>query len=56
MRRAEIPKNTFPTAEEDVSAARLTPDTVQTRSPSYRLACTDEDFLLRDELRPVRLT
>jgi hypothetical protein len=55
MTRAKISKNTFPTAEEDVNAARLTPDTVQTRSPSYRLAYTDEDFLLRDELRPVRL-
>jgi uncharacterized protein (TIGR00730 family) len=51
----EVPKSAFPTAEEDVSAARLTPDTLQTRSPSYRLAYSDEDFLLRDELRPVRL-
>lgn len=28
--------------------------TAQTRSPSYRLAFRDEDFLLREELRPVR--
>ena len=55
MTRPVIPKSAFPTAEEDVSAARLTPDTAQTRSPSYRLAYTDEEFLLRDELRPVRL-
>ena len=55
MTRPELPKSAFPTAEEDVSAARLTPDTIQTRSPSYRLAYTDEEFLLRDELRPVRL-
>lgn len=55
MTRPELPKSAFPTAEEDVSAARLTPDTIQTRSPSYRLAYTDEAFLLRDELRPVRL-
>ena len=55
MTRPELPKSTFPTAEEDVSAARLSPDTAQTRSPSYRLAYTDDDFLLRDELRPVRL-
>lgn len=48
-------KSPFPTAEEDVSAASLTADTVQTRSPSYRLAYSDEEFLLRDELRPVRL-
>lgn len=55
MARHEIPESAFPTAEEDVSAARLTPETRQTRSPSYRLAYTDEEFLLRDELRPVRL-
>ena len=29
-------------------------DTAQTRSPSYRLAFRDTDFLLREELRPVR--
>ena len=55
MTTTEIPESPFPTAEEDVSAARLAPDTNQTRSPSYRLAYTDEAFLLRDELRPVRL-
>ena len=55
MTPPQIPESPFPTAEEDVSAARLTPDTLQTRSSSYRLAYTDEDFLLRDELRPVRL-
>ena len=31
------------------------PDTPQTRSKSYRLAFADDDFLCRDELRPVRL-
>lgn len=31
------------------------PDTPQTRSPSYKPAYEDSDFLLRDELRPVRL-
>ncbi|HBS51035.1 MAG TPA: TIGR00730 family Rossman fold protein [Rhodobacteraceae bacterium] len=29
--------------------------TPQTESPAYRLAFADEDFLCRDELRPVRL-
>ena len=29
-------------------------DTPQTRHPAYRLAFRDEDFLLREELRPVR--
>lgn len=45
----------FPTAKEDAGAAETDIDSPQTRSPSYRLAYTDIDFLLRDELRPVRL-
>ena len=48
-------KRVFPTAVEDVRASRLAADTVQTRSPSYQLAFTDNEFMLRDELRPVRL-
>jgi uncharacterized protein (TIGR00730 family) len=45
----------FPDAEEDVRAWRGIPDTPQTRSPAYRLAFDDSDFMMRDELRPVRL-
>ena len=45
----------FPTAHEDAQAARLYVESPQTASPSYRLAYQDHDFLLRDELRPVRL-
>jgi len=55
MTEPDIPEHVFPTAEEDAGAAGLAPDTSQTRSHSYRLAYTDRDFLLRDELRPVRL-
>jgi len=55
MTTHEIPESPFPTAEEDASVASLSADTIQTRSPSYRLAFTDDEFLLRDELRPVRL-
>lgn len=51
----KLPKNVFPSAGDDAQAAKLAPDTDQTRSPSYRLAFTDEAFLLREELRPVRL-
>ena len=40
---------------EDIAATKRIPDTAQTRAPAYRLAFTDRDFLLRDELRPVRL-
>ena len=35
--------------------AETAEETPQVRSPSYRLAFTDLDLLLRDELRPVRL-
>ncbi len=45
----------LPSAGEDMADARLEPATPQTRSPSYRLAYADQEFLLRDELRPVRL-
>src|SRR4030065_1792525 len=46
---------TFPSALEDARAAELCIPSPQTHSPSYRLAYRDHDFLLRDELRPVRL-
>lgn len=42
-------------AHTDRDTAEHVPDTPQTRAPSYRLAFADEDFLCRDELRPVRL-
>jgi uncharacterized protein (TIGR00730 family) len=46
----------FPSAADDAKTARLTPAiTPQIASPSYRLAFDDDDFLLREELRPVRL-
>ncbi len=40
---------------EDVRSAERVPDTAQSRSPAYRLAFTDTDFLQREELRPIRL-
>ncbi len=39
-------------AEAGLAANRTT--TAQTEDPAYRLAFQDHDFLLRDELRPVR--
>ena len=42
-------------AHSDRAAAESAPDTPQTRAPAYRLAFTDNDFMCRDELRPVRL-
>ena len=42
-------------AGTDLDTARHVPQTPQSTSPSYRLAFADEDFLAKDELRPVRL-
>lgn len=42
-------------AQEDIEAVREAPDSPQGRSPAYRLAFADPDFIMRDELRPVRL-
>ena len=48
-------KSPFPSAREAALSARLHIDSAQCRSASYKLAFQDPDFLLRDELRPVRL-
>jgi len=45
----------FRDAKLDRSTASEVPDTPQTRSPAYRLAFADDEFLCREELRPVRL-
>lgn len=42
-------------AHSDRTKAQQAPDTPQTRAPAYRLAFLDDDFLCRDEMRPVRL-
>ena len=42
-------------SSQDVAATRRIPDTPQTRSPAYKLAFVDADFMMREELRPVRL-
>ncbi len=44
-----------PSAREDLEHAKEVPPTPQSKAASYRLAFADPDFLLRDELRPVRL-
>ena len=46
----------FPSSERDrQDAAALSGGTAQTRSPTYRLAFDDPDFLTREETRSVRL-
>ena len=48
-------RHPFRDSYQDRKEAKHVPDTPQTRAPEYRLAFADEDFLCRDELRPVRL-
>ena len=51
----ELEGRTFYRAEQEAGFAESAPtDTPQTRHPAYRLAFRDTEFLLRDELRPVR--
>jgi uncharacterized protein (TIGR00730 family) len=45
----------FPSAEDDRRHSSLDADTLQTRSPAYRLGYADLDFMMRDELRASRL-
>ena len=45
----------FRDSHQDREATTHIPDTPQTRAPSYALAFADEDFMCREELRPVRL-
>ena len=48
-------RHRFRDSHQDREEALHVPDTPQTRAPQYRLAFADDDFLCRDELRPVRL-
>jgi hypothetical protein len=45
----------FRDSAADVAAADQSPDTPQTRAPAYRLAFADAEFMMREDLRPVRL-
>lgn len=42
-------------SREDIEKSQHIPRTPQTMAPAYRLAFDDNDFLCREELRPVRL-
>lgn len=53
-KRQELTARNFPTAQDDAAAAASLPRYGGPQS-AYRLAFTDEDFLLREELRPVRM-
>jgi len=53
-KRTELTARNFPTAQEDAEALKP-PSRYTGPESSYRLAFTDNDFLLREELRPVRM-
>ena len=54
MTDTRVPSRVFPRARQDAKAAEEAISTPQTQNPAYRLAFQDMDFLLREDLRPVR--
>lgn len=54
MSDTRVPSRVFPRAKQDSERARTQVSTPQTESPAYKLAFQDMDFLLREDLRPVR--
>ena len=48
------PKRIFPSSKVDARAAEHVPSIPQTESAAYKLAFQDTEFLLREDLRPVR--
>ena len=54
MTDTRVPSRVFPRAKQDAESAKAAVSTPQTESPAYALAFQDMDFLLRDDLRPIR--
>jgi uncharacterized protein (TIGR00730 family) len=54
MNDAVPPKRIFPSSKVDARAAEHVPSIPQTESEAYKLAFQDSEFLLREDLRPVR--
>jgi uncharacterized protein (TIGR00730 family) len=50
----KLTRRRFYKAEQEANFAQAQGGTVQTQHPAYRLAFLDSEFMLRDELRPVR--
>ncbi|MFZ2652500.1 MAG: TIGR00730 family Rossman fold protein [Burkholderiaceae bacterium] len=53
-KRTELTARNFPSAQEEAEALEA-PSRYAGPESAYRLAFTDNDFLLREELRPVRM-
>jgi uncharacterized protein (TIGR00730 family) len=54
MAETTPPKRIFPSSKVEAHAAKHVPSSPQTESEAYKLAFQDLDFLLREDLRPVR--
>lgn len=54
MTEPKVPERVFAHARQDAETARTVTTTPQTEHTAYRLAFQDMDFLLREDLRPVR--
>jgi uncharacterized protein (TIGR00730 family) len=54
MTDTKVPTRVFPRAKQDAETAKAGVSTPQTTHPAYKLAFQDMDFLLREDLRPVR--
>lgn len=54
MTDTRVPSRVFPRAKQEADRAKGGVSTPQTQDPAYRLAFQDMDFLLREDLRPVR--
>ncbi|MFZ5748886.1 MAG: LOG family protein [Pseudomonadota bacterium] len=54
MSETRVPSRVFRRAQQDAETAKTAVSTPQTEHSAYRLAFQDMDFLLREDLRPVR--
>ncbi|NML07695.1 LOG family protein [Sphingomonas sp. G-3-2-10] len=54
MTDTKVPSRVFRPAKQEAEVAKDHGITPQTEHPAYRLAFQDLDFLLRDDLRPIR--
>ncbi|MET0307546.1 MAG: LOG family protein, partial [Sphingomonas sp.] len=54
MNDTRVPSRVFRPAQQEAESANTATGTPQTEHPAYRLAFQDMDFLLREDLRPVR--
>ena len=54
MTHQQLPERVFAPASQDAARAKTAISTPQTENSAYKLAFQDDQFLLREDLRPVR--